>query len=66
MILLGEYDLTKDKLQNNTGFLPPKSAPRFISENRGRQIDNAPNISRRSGIPHGRIGSYVGLGPPMH
>ena len=47
MILLGEYDRIKDKLQNNTGILPPKSAPRFIPENRGRQIDSAPTISRR-------------------
>ena len=33
IILLGEYDLKKDKLQDNTGVLPAKSAPRIIPEN---------------------------------
>ncbi len=28
--MLGEYDLTKDKLQDNTGVLPPKSTPSVI------------------------------------
>ncbi len=31
--MLGEYDLTKDKLQDNTGVLPPKSTPSVIPEN---------------------------------
>ena len=30
--MLGEYDLTNEKLQDNTGVLPPKS-PRVIPEN---------------------------------
>ena len=32
IILRGAYDLTKDKLQNNTDVLPPKSAPRIVPE----------------------------------
>ncbi len=31
--LLEEYDFSKEKLQNNTGVLPPKSVPRFIPDN---------------------------------
>ena len=31
--LLGEYDLTQDRLQDNTGVLPPKTAHRIIPEN---------------------------------
>ena len=30
--LLGEYDLTRDRLQDNTGVLPPKTAHRIIPE----------------------------------
>ena len=33
--LLGEYDFSKEKLQNNTGALPPKSTPLIIPENWG-------------------------------
>ena len=33
--LLGEYDFSKEKLQDNTGVLPPKSTPRIIPENWG-------------------------------
>ena len=31
--MLGEYDLTNEKLQDNTGVLPPKSTPSVIPEN---------------------------------
>ncbi len=31
--MLGEYDLSNDKLRDNTGVLPPKSAPSIIPEN---------------------------------
>ena len=31
--LLGEYDFSNDKLQNNTGVLPPKTELRIIAEN---------------------------------
>ena len=31
--LLGEYDFSNDKLQDNTGVLPPKTEPRIIAEN---------------------------------
>ena len=31
--MLGEYDLTSEKLQDNTGVLPPKSTPSVIPEN---------------------------------
>ena len=31
--MLGEYDLSNDKLQDNTGVLSPKSAPSIIPEN---------------------------------
>ena len=30
--LLGEYDFSNEKLQDNTGVLPPKSAPRIVPE----------------------------------
>ena len=30
--LLGEYDLTRDRLQDNTGVLPPKTAHRIMPE----------------------------------
>ncbi len=30
--LLGEYDLTQDRLQDNTGVLPSKTARRIIPE----------------------------------
>ncbi|MYI67564.1 MAG: DUF4158 domain-containing protein [Boseongicola sp. SB0673_bin_14] len=30
--LLGEYDLTQDRLQDNTGVLPPKTEYRIIPE----------------------------------
>ena len=33
--LLGEYDFSKEKLQDNTGVLPPKSTPLIIPENWG-------------------------------
>ena len=33
--LLGEYDFSKEKLQNNTSVLPPKSTPWIIPENWG-------------------------------
>ncbi len=32
--MLGEYDLSNDRLRDNTGVLPPKSAPAIIPENR--------------------------------
>ena len=35
--LLGEYDFSKEKLQDNTGVLPPKSTPGIIPENWGPQ-----------------------------
>ena len=31
--LLGEYDFSNDKLQDNTGVLPPKSVTKIIPEN---------------------------------
>ena len=31
--LLGEYDFSTEKLQDNTGVLPPKSAPGIVPEN---------------------------------
>ena len=31
--MLGEYDLSSDRLRDNTGVLPPKSAPSVIPEN---------------------------------
>ena len=31
--LLGEYDFSNEKLQDNTGVLPPKSAPGIVPEN---------------------------------
>ena len=31
--MLGEYDLSNDRLRDNTGVLPPKSAPAIIPEN---------------------------------
>ena len=31
--LLGEYGFLNEKLQDNTGVLPPKSAPRIVPEN---------------------------------
>ena len=31
--LLGEYDFSNDKLQANTGVLPPKSVTKIIPEN---------------------------------
>ena len=31
--MLGEYDLSNDRLRDNTGVLPPKSAPSIIPEN---------------------------------
>ena len=31
--MLGEYDLTNEKLQDNTGVVPPKSTPSVIPEN---------------------------------
>ena len=31
--MLGEYDLTKEKLQDSTGVLPPKSTPSVIPKN---------------------------------
>ena len=32
--MLGEYDFSNEKLQNNTGVLPPKSVPKIIPDNR--------------------------------
>ena len=34
--LLGEYDFSKEKLQDNTGVLPPQSTPLIIPENWGK------------------------------
>ena len=31
--MLGEYNFSSDRLQNNTGVLPPKTEPRIIPEN---------------------------------
>ncbi len=31
--MLGEYDFSNERLQNNTGVLPPKSVPRIIPDN---------------------------------
>ena len=31
--MLGEYDFSNERLQNNTGVLPPKSVPRIIRDN---------------------------------
>ncbi len=36
--LLGEYDLTQDRLQDNTGVLPPKSAQRIVPGNWEPQV----------------------------
>ena len=31
--MLGEYDFSNERLQDNTGVLPPKSVPGIIPEN---------------------------------
>ena len=58
IILLGEYDLKKDKLQDNTGVLPPNLHPESSRKIWSRQKGNASNISTRSGIPYGGIGTF--------
>ncbi len=58
----GEYDLTNEKLQDNTGVLPPKSSPSVIPENwEPPEKLKTPTIQGRTAIPYGGFGAYVRL-----
>ena len=65
IILLGQYDLTKDSPKDNTGVLLPKTAHRIIPKTGSREIDDTLIIAGRKGVPFGGSGTYVGSRPSL-
>ena len=57
--MLGEFDLSDEKLRDTTGVLPPKSRPKSSPKIGGRQIDDIYTVSIGYRKSYGGFGTFA-------